>query len=850
VEDPRPPALSPTALPKVERPVRRTTGFTRVGMDPAAFKRALLDHVHYSCARELREATPADLYQALAHAVRDRLVHRWLATQRTYEERDVKRLYYLSSEFLTGRSLGLCLLNLGLYETAEAVASERGVDLDRILDQEGDPGLGNGGLGRLAACFMDSLATLALPAVGYGIRYDFGIFEQRIEDGHQIELHDNWLQSGNPWELPRLEDAQIVRLGGRTETRHDPDGRLRVDWLPARTILGVPYDSFIVGHKTDTVNTLRLWAARATRDFDLKYFNDGDFRRAVEEKIDSENISKVLYPNDQTEEGKALRLKQQYFFVACSVGDMVRRYKKAHRNFDLFPKRVAIQLNDTHPSIAIPELMRILLDDEGLDWEQAWSLTERTFGYTNHTLLPEALERWSVPLMEHLLPRHMQLIFEINQRFLRRVATQWPGDNDRLSAMSIIEESHPKQVRMAHLATVGSHSVNGVAQLHTDLVKRDLFADFFGLMPERFNNKTNGVSPRRWMLYSNPRLTHLINSRIGNDWIDKDLRSLRQIEKLADDKPFLEALASVKRANKRDLAALVRRLTGVELPTEAMFVVQVKRIHEYKRQLLACLQIISLYLDMKRNPDADFTPRAYMFAGKAAAGYAMAKLHIKLLNDVASVINSDPVVQGRLAMAFLPNYGVSLAQCIVPGADLSVQISTAGKEASGTSNMKFALNGSLTIGTLDGANVEIREEVGHENFFLFGLKADEVVRTRQAGYDPAKAIAASPRLADVLSLIESGFFSFGEPERFRPILDGLRYNDPYMVCADFEDFVATEARAAEVYRDPLDWSRRAVFNIAGASRFSSDETIRQYASEIWGLQPVAVELGELGESSP
>jgi glycogen phosphorylase len=830
-------------LPRPERPLRKSTGATRVGMDAAAFKRSLLDHLLYSCAKSLDEATPRDIYQALAHAVRDRLVHRWLCTQRTYEQRDAKRVYYLSSEFLVGRSLGLCLLNLGLYETAEALAAERGLDLEAVLDQEGDPGLGNGGLGRLAACFMDSLATLALPAVGYGIRYDFGIFEQRIEDGNQIELHDNWLSGGNPWELPRLEDAQIVRLGGRTEMRHDLDGRLRVDWVPARTILGVPYDSFIVGHKTDTVNTLRLWAARATRDFDLKYFNDGDFRRAVEEKIDSENISKVLYPNDQTEDGKALRLKQQYFFVACSVGDIVRRYKRVHRSFNLFPKRAAIQLNDTHPSIAIAELMRILVDEEGVEWDVAWSITEQTFGYTNHTLLPEALERWPVGLMEHLLPRHMQIIFEINQRFLRRVQTQWPGDLDRLGRMSIIEESSPKQVRMAHLATVGSHSTNGVAKLHTELMTRDLMGDFNQLWPERFNNKTNGVSPRRWVLYSNPRLTHLISSRLGNDWIDRDLRGLRAIEKLADDRPFLEALAAAKRANKRDLAVLVQRRTGIELPANAMYVVQVKRLHEYKRQLLACLQVIALYLKIKHQPELDIVPRAYLFAGKAAAGYAMAKLHIKLINDVAAVINNDPVVQGRLAVAFLPNYGVSLAQSIVPAADLSVQISTAGKEASGTSNMKFALNGALTIGTLDGANVEIRQEVGPENFFLFGLRADEVERLRASGYDPQSYIDRSPALAEALDLIESGFFSFGEPRRFRPILDSLRHTDPYMVCADFEDFMATEALAAEAYRDELDWSRRAVFNIAGASRFSSDETIRQYAHEIWGLQPVSVDLG-------
>jgi len=833
--------------PAAERAPKRGNGNpVRVAMDPATFKRTVLDHLLYTCARELTAATPRDLYLALAHTVRDRLVHRWLATQRTYEERDVKRAYYLSSEFLTGRSLGLCLLNLGLYEAAEGLAAERGTDLDAILDQEGDPGLGNGGLGRLAACFMDSLATVGLPAVGYGIRYDFGIFEQRIEDGRQIEMHDNWLHAGNPWELARIEEAQIVRLGGRVEQRHDPDGRLRIDWIPAHTILGVPYDSYIIGHKTNTVNTLRLWAARATRDFDLKFFNEGDYRRAVEEKIDSENISKVLYPNDQTDEGKSLRLKQQYFFVACSIGDIVSHYKKKHRSFDLFPKRAAIQLNDTHPSIGIAELMRILIDEEGLDWDPAWAITEQTFGYTNHTLLPEALERWSVPLLESLLPRHMQIIFEINQRFLRRVQTQWPGDWDRMNRMSIIEESSPKQVRMAHLATVGSHSVNGVAQLHTELVKKNLFSDFNDLWPERFNNKTNGVSPRRWVLYSNPRLTRLISSRIGTEWIDRDLRQLRQIAKFADDRPFLEALHGVKQANKRDLAVLVGRRLGIELPADAMFVAQIKRIHEYKRQLLACLQAIAHYLKLKRDPEADEVPRVYMFAGKAAAGYAMAKLHIKLINDVASVINEDPVVQGRLAMVFLPNYGVSLAQAIIPAADVSVQISTAGKEASGTSNMKFALNGALTLGTLDGANVEIRDEVGPDNFFLFGLHADEVVELRARGYDPRQYVARSPALAEALALIESGFFSFGEKDRFQPIIDNLRQHDPYLVCADFDDYVTTEARAAELYRDPIEWSRRALHNIAGASRFSSDETIRQYAAEIWGLHPVPVDLKPMG----
>jgi starch phosphorylase len=825
----------------------RAADMRRGSQDAEVFSRDVLHHVLHTCAKELRDASALDLYHGFAHSVRDRLVHRWLATQRAYLENDVKQVSYLSSEFLTGRSLGLCLLNLGLYEVAEALAAERGFDLARILDREGDPGLGNGGLGRLAACFMDSLATLELPATGYGIRYDFGMFEQRIEDGRQIERHDNWLAHGNAWELPRHEDAQMVRLGGRVDMRQDAQGRVLYDWVDTRTVIGLPYDSFIVGHCTNTVNTLRLWAARATRDFDLQFFNEGDFRRAVEEKIDSENISKVLYPNDQSEEGKTLRLKQQYFFVSCSIADIVRRYKRRHPTFDVFAEKVAIQLNDTHPSIAVAELMRVLIDQEGLDWDAAWSITERTFGYTNHTLLPEALERWPVALFEALLPRHLMLIYEINHRFLRRVHTKWPGDAARLARMSIIEEGPRKQVRMANLATVGSHSVNGVARLHTELVKSSLLSDFYELWPERFNNKTNGVTPRRWMLYSNPRLTRLIASRIGSAFIDHDLRHLREIADYADDDAFLSALTAVKSENKADLANVVRERTGVTLPSDAMFVVQVKRIHEYKRQVLEALNIIARYAAIKRNPEADFVPRAYIFAGKAAPGYTMAKLHIKLINDIAAVINSDPVVAGKLAVVFIPNYGVSLAQSIIPAADLSVQISTAGKEASGTSNMKFALNGALTIGTLDGANVEIREEVGPDNFFLFGLTADEVSALDAHGYDPSAYIARSPALSEALWLVESGFFSFGEPERFRSIIDNLRYRDPFLICADFDAYFACEERAAEAYRDPRSWARRAIFNIAGASHFSSDSTVRQYASEIWGIVPMKVDLGLVGE---
>jgi starch phosphorylase len=820
----------------------------RASVQTADFRAAVLDHILHTCAKELRDASALDFYDAFAHTVRDRLVHRWLATQRTHVEKDVKRVCYFSSEFLTGRSLGLCLMNMDLYDAAVELAADYGLDLGQVLECEGDPGLGNGGLGRLAACFMDSLATLELPAIGYGIRYDFGMFEQKIEGGRQVEQHDNWLSRGNTWELPRYEDAQTVRFGGRVIWQHDRDGRMRADWVDTRAVIGLPYDSFIVGHRTDTANTLRLWAARATRDFNLQFFNEGDFRRAVEEKIDTENISKVLYPNDHSDEGKALRLKQQYFFVACSIADIIRRYKLRHKTFEAFADRFAIQLNDTHPSIAVAELMRVLIDEEGLDWDAAWSITVRSVGYTNHTLLPEALERWPIRLFEQLLPRHLQIIYEINHRFLHEVQLRWPGDNQRLSRMSIIDEAGGKQVRMANLATVGAHSVNGVAQLHSDLVKAQLLADFHDLWPERFNNKTNGVTPRRWLLHANPRLTRLITSRIGSGWIDlPELSRLQALTAFAEDEDLLDALWAVKQANKREVAAMIQRRTGVELPTDAMFVVQVKRIHEYKRQLLACLHIVSQYLALKRNPTADVTPRAYIFAGKAAPGYLMAKLHIRLLNDVASVINADPAMRGKLAMVFVPNYGVSLAQAIIPAADLSVQISTAGKEASGTSNMKFALNGALTLGTLDGANIEIRDAVGHPNFFLFGLTTEQVQAARAAGYDPALAIAGTPALFEAMDLIASGFFSLGERDRYRPILDGLAYSDPYFVCADFDGYAAAEGAAGEAYRDRRDWSRRALYNIAGASRFSSDSTIRQYASEIWGLRPVKTDFALLGD---
>jgi starch phosphorylase len=834
-----PSTASPVASRDPASTVRRRLG---PSLDETTFKRRVLDHLLYTCAKDPSDATTVDFYRAMAHTIRDRLVQRWIATQRTYASQDVKKAHYLSSEFLTGRSLGLCLINLGLYATAEKMVDEQRLDLLDVLEQEGDPGLGNGGLGRLAACFMDSLATLELPAMGYGIRYEFGIFEQRIEDGQQIERRDNWLQYGNPWELPRHEDAQLVNFYGRVDQHRDADGRLVYQWVDGKQVMGVPYDSFIVGHETNTVNTLRLWAARATRDFDLQLFNEGDYRRAVEEKIDTENISKVLYPNDQTEDGKTLRLKQQYFFVACSIADIVKQYKRRHVTFQEFPEKVAIQLNDTHPSIAVAELMRVLLDLEGLDWDEAWAITEKTVGYTNHTLMPEALEKWSVPLMEKLLPRHMMIIYEINQRFLRQVQTRWPGDVERMAHMSLIDEGGSRYVRMANLATVGAHMVNGVARLHTDLVKSQLLPDFYDLWPERFTNKTNGVTPRRWLLHANPRLTRLLIQTLGDGWTRHQLGELKRLREFANDTTFLDELWRVKNHNKRDLARLIQRSINITVDPESMFVVQVKRIHEYKRQIMACLQIVSLYLRVKANPGMPVVPRTYIFAGKAAAGYAMAKLHIRLINDVAAVVNNDPDLRDAIKVCFLPNYSVTLAQAIIPAADLSVQISLAGTEASGTSNMKLALNGAPTIGTLDGANVEIREEVGPENFFLFGLNTDEVKVIRAGGYNPLPYIERSPALTDAIALIESGFFSLGDPSRYANIVNDLRGRDPYLVCADFEDYVAAEGRAAEAFKDKRNWSRMALQNIAGASRFSSDTTIAQYASEIWDLRAVPIEF--------
>lgn len=807
----------------------------------ARFRKAVHDHLLFTCIKDPDAALADDLYRAMAHTVRDRLVRRWLATQRAYLEADAKRVYYLSSEFLTGRSLGLCLLNLGLYDQAAELMAEYGFELGAVLEHEGDPGLGNGGLGRLAACFMDSLATLALPAVGYGIRYDYGIFEQRIEQGRQVEHPDNWLRRGNPWELPRFEHTQVVKLYGHVEHRRSADGRYQPVWVAGKTVVGVPYDSFIVGHQTDNVNTLRLWAARAPQDFDLQLFNAGDYWHAVAQKVDVENISKILYPPDRTDEGKELRLKQQYFFVACSLADIIRYFKLRHSDLSLLPDKAAIQLNDTHPAIAIAELMRILVDEEGVPWDEAWTITQRTCGYTNHTLLPEALECWPVAMFERVLPRHLAIVYEINHHLLREVMTRWPDDTARLARMSIIKEGEPRQVRMAHLAVAGSHSINGVARLHSELVKCDLLADFYEFFSERFNNKTNGITPRRWLLYANPRLARLIGELLGRRFVARDLSEFRRLSDYRDDPAVLDRIRKIKGENKRRLLPILERLSGVRVDPDSMLFVQVKRIHEYKRQLLACLGIIAHYLRLRDDRNLPFRPRTYLFGGKAAPGYAMAKLHIQLINDVAQVINADPLVRDRLKVVFVPNYGVSLAQAIIPAADISLQISLAGKEASGTGNMKFALNGAVTLGTLDGANVEIRESVGEENFLLFGLRVEDVRALRDEGYDPQRFISESPELARVIELLASDFFCLGDT-RYRQLADYLRYADPFMLCADFDSYMAAQAQADALYADPHRFAQASLLNIAGAGIFSSDDTIAAYAADIWDVRPVQVTL--------
>ena len=802
-----------------------------------AFSRKLYDFL----GRFPAVATRNDRYLALSYAVRDRLIQRGIATGMTYYKERSRTVCYLSAEFLLGPHLGNNLLCLGIEEEARQAMRELGLDLEDLLDAEEEPGLGNGGLGRLAACYMDSLATLQIPAIGYGIRYEFGIFDQSIRDGWQVETTDKWLGKGNPWEIARPEITFHVGLGGRTEHFRDGTGRYRVRWVPHRVVKGVAHDTYIPGYRVDTVNLLRLWTAEACESFDFQAFNQGDYYGAVDEKVASENITKVLYPNDEPVQGKQLRLEQQYFFVSCSLQDMIRIHRQTSTDLRGFHEKYAVQLNDTHPALAVAELMRLLVDEHDMDWEPAWEITRRTFGYTNHTLLPEALEKWPVPLFGALLPRHLEIVYEVNRRFLDEVRARFPGDEGRVARLSLIDESGPRHVRMAHLACAGSHAVNGVAALHTRLLQQDVLRDFHDLWPEKFSNKTNGVTPRRFLALVNPRLTALLAGAIGEGFV-ADLSRLRRIEPLADDAAFRAEWREVKEANKRDLAADIRRRTGVAVDPASLFDVQVKRIHEYKRQHLNVLHLVGLYLKLRRQPSADIPPKTAIFGGKAAPGYRMAKLIIKLIHSVAEVVNRDPAMRGRLKVVFLPDYNVKNCRHIFPAAELSEQISTAGKEASGTGNMKFALNGALTIGTLDGANVEIREEVGADNFFLFGLTADEVERKRREGYRPRDELERNPELREVLDRIAGGEFSGGDRELFRPIVDSLVEGDPYFLLADYRPYVEAQIAVEKAWRDPERWTLMSILNVARVGKFSSDRAIAEYCRDIWKVKPVPVSL--------
>jgi starch phosphorylase len=830
---------TPVTQPRAPQQAGTTDDSGGTERDAASMRRSFLDHVRYSRGKNYETSTAHDRFMALSLAVRDRLADRWVKTARTYFEQDAKRAYYLSAEYLLGRALGNNLLSLGMYEAAAESMREVGVELTNLLEMEPDAGLGNGGLGRLAACFLDSLATLGYPGMGYGIRYEFGIFTQDIVDGYQVERADEWLKFGNPWEIVRPEKAVPVRFFGRVEHHQGPDGRPMARWVGGKTVIGVPYDTPIAGYHNNTVNTLRLWQARASEEFDLLLFNAGDYERSVVEKNDSEVISKVLYPNDAFQAGKELRLKQQYFFVACSIADIVRRYLKNHTDFRDFPNKAAIQLNDTHPAIGVAELMRVLVDEKRLPWDEAWGITQAVFGYTNHTLLAEAMEKWPATLFERLLPRHLEIIYEINQRFLRQVQIRYPYDQEKMRRMSLVEEGPEKKIRMAHLAVVGSHSVNGVAALHTDLLRRDVLTDFAAMYPERFNNKTNGVTPRRWLAWCNPRLSKLITSRIGEGWAT-DLDQLRKLEPHAEDPAFRKAFRDVKRANKVDLSQHIQELRGVYLNPDAIFDVQIKRLHEYKRQLLNAVHIVSLWMKARRDPSTIIHPRAFIFGAKAAPGYHLAKLTIRLINGIAEVVNSDAGTTG-LQVIFAPNYRVSLAERIIPAADVSEQISTAGMEASGTGNMKLMLNGALTLGTLDGANVEIRDAVGDENFFLFGLTADEVIARKREGYRPRDEYNRHLELREALDLISTGFFSPEDKNLFKPLVDSLLEEDRYFVLADFMSYLAKQEDVVRAYQDQDGWAKKCIINVARGGIFSSDRTIKQYAEEIWRIRQTPVE---------
>ncbi len=778
-------------------------------------------------------------YRALSVVMRDRLMERWKGTRQAQDEADCKRAHYLSLEFLMGRALSNAMLNLGVTDAAEQGLYDLGLLLEEIAATEPDAGLGNGGLGRLAACFLDSCATLQLPVKGYGLRYEYGMFRQSFDNGFQVEKPDHWLRDGNPWELERPEYTQRVQFGGRVDFHPDDKGRLMAYWVDTQDVLAVPYDTPIPGYRNDTINTLRLWKSVATDEFNLGEFNAGSYPESVAAKNAAEHITMVLYPNDASENGKELRLRQQYLLACASLKDVLREWIRLHGNdFSQFEEKNCFQLNDTHPAISVAELMRLLMDEHHLEWDQAWAITSATMAYTNHTLLPEALERWPVRFFQSLLPRHLQIIYEINARFLSEVASRWPGDMPRQGRMSLIEEGHEPQIRMAYLAIVGSFSVNGVAELHSRLLIEGLFHDFYELWPHKFNNKTNGVTPRRWLAMCNPDLRELLNETIGLDWV-RDLSQLERIAPLADDPAFRKRFSAIKQTNKEHLARLVARDCHVDFDPAALFDVQVKRIHEYKRQLLNLLHVIHLYNRIKHGDTAQWTPRCVLIGGKAAPGYVMAKLIIKLINNVAQVVNGDKDTQGLLRLAFIPDYRVSVMEVIAPGTDLSEQISTAGKEASGTGNMKFMMNGAVTIGTLDGANIEIRDQAGADNFFLFGMTA-AAVEARRDRYDPQAIIQGHGELREVMALLESGHFNQFEPGLFDPIIQAIRNpHDPWMTAGDFPDYVRAQESAATAYRDPERWLRMAILNTAYSGRFSSDRTIAEYNRDIWKLPTVA-----------
>jgi starch phosphorylase len=804
--------------------------------DIEILRHSLMNNLTYHLAKDMYSATSRDKFQAIALSVRELISEKWIRTQQRYYDVDAKRVYYLSLEFLLGRLLQNYALNIGLAEDYAKSVSALGISYEDASELEWDAGLGNGGLGRLAACFLDSLATLQYPGYGYGIRYEYGIFLQRIKDGFQVETPDNWLRYGNPWEFPRPELLYPVRFGGKVDDTTSK-AKFSTNWIGGEDVMAMAYDYPVPGFENETVNTLRLWAAKSIREFNLEFFNSGDYMKAVEERFSSENISKVLYPSDQYVAGKELRLKQQYFFVSATLKDIIRRYKKFHRRYDDFPNKVAIQLNDTHPSVAIAELVRILVDEEGIVWDDAWAITTKTFGYTNHTVLPEALEVWSEGLFAYLLPRHLQIIHEIDRRFLVQVATKFPGEDWRKNRMAIITGDKERTVNMARLALIGSHAVNGVSELHTNILKERVFKDFYEMMPEKFKNVTNGITPRRWLQQANPLLAELITDAIGDGWTH-DLNELRELEPFAEDDEFCRQFRRIKEANKKSLSDYLYNAYWLSLAPDHLLDCQTKRFHEYKRQLLNVFHVITLYNRIRAGRvDKNLVPKTILFAGKAAPGYYLCKLIIKLIHNVSSFVDADSLTSEKLNIVFVPNYDVSLAQRIMPAAELSEQISTAGYEASGTGNMKFTLNGALTIGTLDGANVEIREEVGEENFFLFGLTAEELVKIRST-YNPRKYYEENKELKEVIDQIQGGYFSPGSPQLFHPITDSLVRYDPYFVLADYASYIQCQEKVNEIYMDRNTWIKMAVLNVARSGKFSSDRAIRQYAENIWGALPV------------